>query len=196
MTLLYLIRHGETLLNNTGVLQGITDYPLNEAGIKQSKNLVLKMKDINLDHILSSTLKRSYMTAAYLADSKNLEIEKLKSLGEIDFGAWENMHYKEIERLYPRKWRSWCVDSLNSSPLYGESFDDFFDRVTDALISILDLYKEKTVAIVSHDGVMRIMASFLLKMDKQGFWNFYFEHGKYSLFEVIDDICMIRRINV
>jgi len=196
VTLLYLIRHGETLLNRKGVFQGTTDCGLNDRGIKQSKELALRMKDINMDYIFSSTLKRSYMTASYIASAKSLVINEFKNLNEMDFGVWEDMHYKEIAKLYPKEWENWCNDHFKSSPLRGESFSNFHDRVIEALIKILKMYKGKSIVIVSHDGVMKVIASFLLKMGKEGFWSFKFEHGKYSLFEVIDDICIIRKINV
>lgn len=196
MTLLYLIRHGETLLNRKGVFQGATDCNLNDKGVKQSRELALKVKDINMDYIFSSTLKRSYMTASYIASDKNLTVKQFRSLNEMDFGVWEGLHYKEIAKLYPKEWENWCNNQFKSSPLCGENLNNFYDRVIEKLIKILEKYKGKSIAIVSHDGVMKVMASFLLKMGKDGFWSFKFEHGKYSLFEIIDDICIIKKINI
>ena len=50
---LYVIRHGETEWNKLFVLQGATDIPLNENGIKQAKEASNKFKDIHFKSISS-----------------------------------------------------------------------------------------------------------------------------------------------
>ena len=69
---IYVIRHGETNANKEGVLQGSSDWPLNENGIKLAKLTGQNMKDIKFDICYSSPLIRAKDTAKYvLGESGN-----------------------------------------------------------------------------------------------------------------------------
>lgn len=195
MTILYLIRHGETLLNRTGVFLGHTDCDLSDEGINQSKNLAKSLESVNIDIVLSSPLKRAYKTASYLANQKGLKVKSMEGLREMNFGLWDGLHYKDIARRYPKEWDDWGSNYINSSPVEGESFQHFYHRVSITINEILKLYKDKKIAVVTHDGFMKAATSILLKMGQEGFWNFYFEHGQFSIFEIQDDHCTIKKIN-
>ena len=56
---LYIIRHGETPWNAEGRLQGQTDIPLNENGIRLAKITGEALKDVPFDFAISSPLKRA-----------------------------------------------------------------------------------------------------------------------------------------
>ena len=49
MTLLYLVRHGETVDNANHIMQGQTPGELNEQGIKQAEELADRLKDEPID---------------------------------------------------------------------------------------------------------------------------------------------------
>lgn len=195
-TKLYLIRHGETALNKLGVLLGKTDNDLNEMGKKQAVALANVFREIELDAIISSPLKRAYITASYIAKEKNLNIIESDDLKEINFGVWEGLHYKEIIKSNPKEWEERGENWMDFSPEDGEKFRSFYSRVSKAITDILELYKGKRLAIITHDGVMKVMISKLLNTGKEGFWSFYFEHGKYSLLEIYGEHCTVRKINV
>lgn len=57
---IYVVRHGETNWNVQGLLQGHTDIPLNEQGVKQAHELKEKLKEISFGKILSSDLSRAH----------------------------------------------------------------------------------------------------------------------------------------
>ena len=61
MLKIYLVRHGQDEDNLKGILNGRRDKPLTDKGIKQAKELSLKIKesDIEFDKIYSSPLKRA-----------------------------------------------------------------------------------------------------------------------------------------
>ena len=56
---LYIIRHGETSWNAEGRLQGQTDIPLNENGIRLAKITCEALKEVPFDLAISSPLKRA-----------------------------------------------------------------------------------------------------------------------------------------
>ncbi|SHI59722.1 alpha-ribazole phosphatase [Lutispora thermophila] len=195
MLKLYIIRHGETDLNKPGVFFGSKDIELNEAGKRQCRELEKAMENIELDVILSSPLKRCMQTAQGIASTKGLKVDIVEEMREMDFGLWEGCHYHDVARLYPDDWKKGIDDWKNMSPTKGECFRDFYFRVKNALEKIIRIYYGKNVALITHGGCMRVMISALLGLKEDGFWNFYFEHGKYSLLEIEQGHCTIKKIN-
>jgi len=192
---LYLIRHGETDFNKSGVFFGNMDVGLNHIGKKQSKELETVMDNIELDIIISSPLKRCIETAQGIASRKGLLINIVDELREMNFGLWEGCYYDDVARLYPDEWKMGMEDWRDMHPTEGECFRDFYSRVSNALKTIIESYDGKKVALITHGGCMRVIVSDLLGLKEKGFWNFHFEHGKYSLLEIEEGHCTIRKIN-
>lgn len=89
--MIYIIRHGQTELNHANVLQGRSDYPLNENGIVQAKEAGqwLVNQGIVFSHVYSSPLKRAVRTAELIAPGKPVVIDE--RLIEMDYGPYEGM---------------------------------------------------------------------------------------------------------
>ena len=66
-TILYLVRHGETVDNANQIMQGQTQGELNENGLRQARELSEQWKDREIDTVLASDLKRSVDTAVIIA---------------------------------------------------------------------------------------------------------------------------------
>ena len=64
VTRLYLIRHGETDANKSGVLMGSTDIPLNDTGRQQAALLRDRINALEVDSIFASPLTRAVETAS------------------------------------------------------------------------------------------------------------------------------------
>lgn len=199
MTKLYCVRHGETELNVKGVYYGATDIDLSEKGEEQCLKLGELLKNIKFDIIISSPLKRSVKSAEiitsflgyYLKQSLFLEDD----FKEINFGLWEGLHYSEVQNNFKESWDLWAKDWENTSPPQGEAFIDFFIRVKLSLEKMLKDNQDKSILIVAHQGVLRIIFSVLLNLGSKGFWNFSFDHGKYSEIEILDGHTIIKKIN-
>ena len=67
---LYVVRHGETIWNQERRVQGITDIPLTEEGIKSAEDLKELVGSLNIDVVISSPLSRARETAKILIDSR------------------------------------------------------------------------------------------------------------------------------
>ena len=72
--ILYVIRHGETAWNKVRRLQGQTDIPLAEEGIRLAKETGIGMKDIPIDLVISSPLQRALQTADCITEGRNIPI--------------------------------------------------------------------------------------------------------------------------
>ena len=196
MTELYIIRHGETELNTTGVYYGWTDCGLSEKGVMQSEDLADILQNVSFDAVISSSLIRAVVTAVVVSGFAPEEIIRDDRLRELNFGDWEGIHHKEIKEKHKEAWENWRSDWKNAAPPGGESFSEMYVRVKSCIEDILREYKGKRVLVVSHQGAMRIIPMILLGFPEEAYWSFTAEQGRYSQYE-IDDMghCTIKRIN-
>ena len=193
MTRYYFVRHGTTDYNRDGIYFGVTDCPLNEDGILQSKKLSALLSGIHFDEIFTSPMKRCTDTARLITVLKKPEVSE--ALLEMDFGLWEGMHYKEGMEKYPEGFRKWSSDYRSCAPPEGEKYSDFYERVSGFYHEQLKK-EEGNVLIVSHKGVLQLLTSLLLTGDDSLFWNFNFLPGKYSILEKESGHCTIKRLNL
>ena len=105
MAKLYLVRHGETDYNNSLRFQGQIDIPLNQKGIEQAEKVAGFLKDIPLQAIYSSSLKRARTTAEIIGRVKGIEPQITDALREMSFGIWENMNSSDIQKKYAKEWK-------------------------------------------------------------------------------------------
>ena len=150
MKRLYLMRHGQTLFNLRGKIQGACDSPLTEKGIEQAKIARDYFLDerITFDHVYSSTQERAVDTAEIVCDYQT--VTRLKGVKEWNFGLFES----ESEQLNPKikegetSYGDFFVD------YGGESSEEVQERMNKTLIEIMEQEKHQQVLCVSHGGSM------------------------------------------
>jgi len=80
---LILTRHGETIENQKGIMQGHLPGHLSKQGVEQAKKLALRLKHNEIDAIYSSDLKRAADTAKEIARyHKKIPINFVQELRE------------------------------------------------------------------------------------------------------------------
>ena len=89
--MLYIMRHGKTDWNEQHKLQGRTDIPLNDDGIKMAEAAALKYKDVHFDICYCSPLKRAKKTAEILLAGRDIPIISDDRLVEMSFGKYEGV---------------------------------------------------------------------------------------------------------
>merc|ERR1711973_978864 len=103
---LTVIRHGQTDWNAQGLLQGITDIPLNTNGKRQARLAGLWLKGQSYDTVYSSPLSRTLDTAKILMEhsmvwidaiqGKEVEINQEPALIERNFGVFEGKPFDDL----------------------------------------------------------------------------------------------------
>ncbi len=101
MTRLILARHGETDWNRDGIWQGHGDPPLNDLGREQAAGLAERLRDVELDALYSSDLRRALQTAEFVATAKDLDVVALGGLREMDVGSWTGLTLAQIAERFP-----------------------------------------------------------------------------------------------
>ena len=168
MVRLILIRHGETDYNLQSRYCGFSNPSLNNRGIWQAKMLAAKLEGTRIDKVYSSDLKRAYETAKIIFG--NSPIEKTADFREMNFGLFEGLKYEQIIEKYPKLCGDW-IDILPKIRIpKGEGLKDLSKRVKKRLFSILSRHKDKTIALVTHGGPIRIILCDALKKDLKAFW--------------------------
>lgn len=175
---LYFVRHGETDMNARNMFYGWYDVDINEKGVTQANELKEAFKNIHIDAIYSSDLKRALHTAEIIADGR--PIEKVPDIRELYYGKWENRTWEEMTPEDLALLKQWATDWVDLSLPEGEAFMDFYDRVGRGLDRIIKENKGKHVLIVSHNGALSAMHCHLTGAGPRGFWNFNAKQGHYS----------------
>lgn len=155
---IYLIRHGETTGDLEDRYGGSYDDHLTELGNSQLEDTANKLVGKNIERIFASSLIRAQESAKIISSKNGAEIESMDGLRERDYGVLGGLTKKEALEKYPEAVEIY-KDPLKT-PIEGEGFQDFQDRVLKAFEKVT---KEKynTVAIVSHGGpIKRILSSF------------------------------------
>ena len=195
---LILIRHGLTDDNLKKRYCGIRDVGVNKFGQQKLEGIKNKIRCLKVDTVLSSDLKRSWQTAKVIFGNKTCKIIKNPNLREINFGKWEGFTYNQILKRYPSAYKRWLENPFSVDIPFGEKLPHFIRRIKNELKKIINLKKiafsnnsnlrfsvvrkvpyaflhhklDKTVALVTHAGVMRVILNTLLKIKKQDFWHF------------------------
>lgn len=89
---LYILRHGETDWNLKRLVQGSTDIPLNDYGRYLARQTADGMKDVSIDIVYTSPLKRAKETAQIvLGEKKKYILIEEPRIQEMNFGEYEGM---------------------------------------------------------------------------------------------------------
>lgn len=190
MTEILLIRHGETAWNTGEVFRGRADIGLSETGILQAKLLADYLKDTPVKAVYASPLERAVKTAEDIARTHRLKVRIDEGLIDIDYGEWQGMSRKEVNRIYKKLYIKWANTPESVLMPGGESLDTVRERVTGAVERIIDRHSG-SIVIVTHRVVLKVLICALLGLDSSHFWNirqdtcgitrFTREDGRYTL---------------
>ena len=151
MTRLLLIRHAEPDEDARGRCYGRLDVGLSPTGLASAERLAESLRPVQLDAVYVSPRLRAVQTANALGASRNVD----DRLRELDFGQFEGRTYDEIEREQPEFFRSWMETPTLVRFPGGESYAELRERVAAAVDEIVAANDGRTVALVSHGGVIR-----------------------------------------
>lgn len=170
MTEIILVRHGETEWNVAEIFRGRIDIELNETGIRQAELLAEYLNKIKIEAIYSSPLKRALKTAEIIARNHKLDVAIAIGLIDFNFGKWQGLSHQEVKDKYKELYAAWTSHPDQVKIPDGESLDDVRKRAMGVVGNIIERYK-KTVVLVSHRVVNKVLICALLGLDNSHFWN-------------------------
>jgi len=155
-TTVWLIRHAATE-NMEGRCYGWHDVPLSQNGIGQAENLAKRLARSRLSAVYASPLRRALETARILAAPHDVSVETIEGLAEIHFGDFEGLSYKEIQERFPETYQQWMDQPTAVRFPNGEDFQTLQRRALAAISSILARNVGKSIAVVTHAGIVRTL---------------------------------------
>ena len=162
-----LARHGETDWNVHKWIQGGTDTPLNENGIRQAGALAetLQREGFRPARVYTSPMERAFHTARIVADILHAQCVRMPGLEEVRFGLWEGLTWERVEQEYPEEFRLWYDNRRYQRTPEGESYQDLLDRMLPVLADIIRREGGPEapcdVLVIAHSASMMSLLSFL-----------------------------------
>ncbi len=155
-TVIYLVRHGQSVGNARREFLGHTDKDLSELGYRQAKRTADLMSINRIDAVYSSDLKRAHNTVCPHAEMRDIEVVDLEELREMHAGVWEGQKVEDIIAKYPTEFLDgWRANFGTYTLPGGESVMHAAQRMYNVIIKIAKENKGKHILIGSHAAAIR-----------------------------------------
>jgi 2,3-bisphosphoglycerate-dependent phosphoglycerate mutase len=157
MKRIYFVRHGETLANVAGTVQGLDD-PLTEVGEQQARRVGERAKGIDFDALIASDAVRTQQTAEAIREAKGMATVELSPLfreakrpTSLIGMTWDTDAYNNFKKLEMEHWgeSGWRFED-------EENCDDLRQRAHDA-IQYIEAHEKDTLMVVSHGRFLRYL---------------------------------------
>jgi broad specificity phosphatase PhoE len=153
----FLVRHGQTIMNREVRFRGTRDVPLNEDGRVEALTAARSLAEIPLAAVYASPLGRAREVATAIAGAGGVpRVRDLPGLLNLDYGAWEGLTKEECAERDPEEWARYADDPERCVCPDGEAVSAAADRVLDALRTLGERHPGEAVAAVSHGVMLRL----------------------------------------
>ncbi|HEX4143320.1 MAG TPA: histidine phosphatase family protein [Pirellulales bacterium] len=164
--ILYCVRHGETVFNAAGRIQGQTDSELSDLGRGQCQAVAAAFAGQPIEAIYTSPLRRAREGAACVAEKLGLPVIEDARLMEIHAGIFQGLDWADIQVRYPREAIAWRTQDPDFRIPGGESRRDLMNRMGAALRDIRETGRRQVI-IVAHGGSLSAGIKVLLEIPAQ-----------------------------
>ena len=188
---IWVTRHGQTRLNRARLMQGLTDEPLNETGIRQATDARSKIGNITFDAVYASPLDRAVKTGAIVGGVDPADVIIDRRIIEVDFGKYEQ---KKYFLLGPAMTLYWALPEIFPAPKTVETTASMKARSSEFLRE-LEQKGYENVLISCHGGIMRALSGYLTDKKNGLMWRpkphnceirvFEAKNGKHKLIRTI-----------
>jgi alpha-ribazole phosphatase len=190
---LILIRHGETLWNKEGRIQGVSDIELSETGIEQAWKLAFSLKSADIESIHASPLKRAYQTAEIINSFHQRKIEVHPGLMEMNQGDFEGFSFKELLAREKEFLHRWIADPAFVRIPHGESLSELQTRAWRSMEKIMD--RGKNALVVAHNFTIAAVLCRLRKISLAEFRSTCVDTASKTVIFIRDGEASIEAIN-
>ncbi|MBQ3666198.1 MAG: histidine phosphatase family protein [Lachnospiraceae bacterium] len=171
---IYIVRHGQTIWNAKGLLQGRADIELNEWGRELAGKTGRELEGVHFDIIYSSPLIRAYETACLIRGHRNIRIIRDERLRELCFGVNEGKNFKQL-LADPSDDFHYFFDrpELYKAPKEGESFEEISIRAKEFMEEVIEPHRNEyeRIMIVGHGALNKAIMRHIRKNDISEYWS-------------------------
>lgn len=175
---LYVVRHGQTIVNFKGLINARNMIGLNKKGKEEAKIAAKQMRNIKIDLIFCSPLKRTKQTCNIINENK-IKVFYDKRILERNS---RSMQFEKIEKLDFEEWYD-----INKHRVYknSEGFKSILDRVKNFLEEVKREYPNESILIVTHGDICKAIYAYLNNIN---------DAKEISLFK--QENCEIKKYNI
>lgn len=172
MSLLVLVRHGQSTYNLENRFTGEVDVPLTPRGREEARAAGQKLKDIPFAHAFTSVLQRAIETLRIIleeAHQQQLPITCDRALNERNYGRLEGRNKAEVAKEYGNEQVAIWRRSFSVRPPGGESLSDTAARVIPYYQKNIAplLGKGENILVVAHGNSLRALMMYLGKISEE-----------------------------
>ena len=149
---LYIARHGQTVLNAEGCFRGNKDVSLDDKGFRDAHALKKLFSQIPLSFVVCSDRLRARQTAEVIHEGKNIPIEKTPVLRALDVGDFSGQKRDEESEAKLQKY----IDDPSLKIPGGESLKNFQGRIRPAIWEAFGMADDSGLPglIVAHSSIV------------------------------------------
>jgi broad specificity phosphatase PhoE len=192
-TRLFLLRHGPTAAP-PGSFVGRTDVPLSGQGLGHLGKTAKQLQDT--DSWYCSPMLRTRQTLEHVQKQGCSVGDPVYDdrLQEIDFGRWELQTFADIAAQDQELIAAWN-QYLDFVFPEGEAVASFIARV-ESLLTLFREQEDKTLAVVTHGGVIRTMICLALGISPRNYLLFDVQHASLAVLELFSEGGILRGLNL
>lgn len=166
-TQLFLVRHADTTMLSDNKINGQSDSPLSEAGLRDSQKTADYFHGQNFDAFYASSLGRAMHTAEIIGKSIKKDPTPDDRLMERYFGHLEG---KQLNLFSPDGNGVWLFRPYVNLvlALTGESEKKFINRIIESIQEITAEHQGGRILVVTHWLALSIIAQFLQGNNMKG----------------------------
>lgn len=170
---LYIVRHGRTVWNKAGLIQGSSDVELLQEGIDMAIETGQGLADVEFDAVYASPLSRAVNTAQLIMNGRGPEIRIDMRLREMGFGVCEGEVYVPPGEEGGMLEGFWDAPETYEAPEGGDTFHDVIGRATDFISYIEEKHgDEERILIVAHAAMNQALLSAIEGREVKDFWKY------------------------
>ncbi|MDH7489629.1 MAG: histidine phosphatase family protein [Anaerolineae bacterium] len=182
---LIFVRHGESVWNHEGQVQGIADPPMSERGRAQAALVAERLaREFKPAAVYASALQRATETGRIIAARLGRPLHVDARLNEYDIGALTGLTDADIAEQYPEIRAKWEM-AVQWVPIPGEEgLYRFLDRIMRAIEDIIAAHPgDAEAVVVTHGGVMALYLGDLIGLNPRQRMPWRFDNASISIVE-------------
>lgn len=164
----FLLRHGESVSNVEGRVQGQLDVDLTDHGIEQARRAgrwFASPEGPAIEEIWSSPLRRASRTAEIVAAAVGLDVRIDDRLKELDAGIFQGLLWSELDSVHPEEHARWKSGDPDYAIPGGESRRSLAER-GEAVLTEIGRRPAANLLVVAHGGILTHALRRMVNLDK------------------------------
>lgn len=186
-TQFYLVRHGQTVWNSQGRVQGSQDSPLTERGIADAEAAAKRLQKESFSAVYTSDLLRAHETARIIARASSVRLYLAPQLRETNNGIFEGKTRAEAEIEFPEVYAEYAKRNPDYALPGGESRRSVQNRAVDFFTETAKARPGERLVAISHGGLLSAFICAILDLPLSRSRTFWISNGGISLITYLAD---------